>query len=115
MGNVTHNYTIQAKSGQSLSTAITGSGLLITVLNAQGIALSDAVNVLNANVQIAVDGVYTVQLKGLGGTIEVPYQLKLGLKDIAIATPLTSPPLVSPTPTTAIPAPNPPRIEIKVN
>ncbi len=126
VGNATHTYTIQAKSGQSLSAEITGSGLLITVLNAQGIALSDAVNVVNANARIAVDGAYTVQLRGMGGAAEVPYQLKLGLKDIAIATPLattltapiatplTSPPVVSPTPTTASPAPKPPQIEIKV-
>jgi serine/threonine-protein kinase len=121
-GNATHSYTVQAKSGQSLSAEITGSGLLITVLNAQGIALSDAVNVATANAQIAVDGAYTIQLKGIGGAVERPYQLRLGLKDIAIAAPLTppittplaSPPLVAPTPTTASPAPNPPQIEIKV-
>ncbi|MCY7333091.1 MAG: serine/threonine protein kinase [Pseudanabaena sp. CAN_BIN31] len=114
VGNATHTYTIQAKSGQSLSAEITGSGLLITVLNAQGIALSDAVNVVNAKVRIVADGTYTVQLKGIGGAVESPYQLKLVLKDIAIAAPLASPPLVAPTPTTASPAPKPPQIEIKV-
>ena len=134
LGDATHTYTVQAKSGQLLSTAITGSGLLFTILNSQGVPLSNAVNVVNVDVPIPADGAYVVQLRGIGGTTEIPYQLKLGLKDIAIAqptaiptsTPLTSP-LVPPTPTTGNPpmltptpvatptqAPPPPQIEIKV-
>jgi serine/threonine protein kinase len=135
MGDATHTYTIQAKSGQVFSTSITGTGLLFTVLNAQGIPLPNAVNVTSADVPITSDGAYEVQLKGLGGTTEISYQLKLSLKDVAIAqptaiaTPSTSP-LVPPTPTTGTPNPNPqpptpvatptptqappPQIEIKV-
>ena len=126
LGDAIHTYTVQAKSGQLLSTAITGSGLLITVLNAQGVPLSNAVNVINADVSIPADGAYMVQLKGIGGTTEIPYQLKFGLKDAAIAQPTglpTAPPLVSPTPTLGTPVPNPPtpvatqappQIEIKI-
>jgi serine/threonine protein kinase len=126
VGDATHTYTVQAKSGQLLSTSITGSGLLITVLNAQGVPLSNAVNVVNVDVPIPFDGAYMVQLKGIGGTTEIPYQLKFGLKDTAIAQPTglpTTPPLVSPTPTLGTPVPNPPtpvatqappQIEIKI-
>jgi serine/threonine protein kinase len=115
VGDATHSYTVQAKSGQLLSTSITGSGLLITVLNAQGVPLANAVNVVNADVPIPSDGAYVVQLKGIGGTAEIPYQLKFGLKDTAIAQPTglpTTPPLISPlaspTPISGTPAPNPP-------
>ncbi|PZV17813.1 MAG: serine/threonine protein kinase [Pseudanabaena sp.] len=134
VGEATHTYTVQAKSGQLLSTAITGSGLLLTVLNPQGIPQSNAVNVLNAEVPITVDGAYVVQLKGIGGTTEIPYQLKLSLKDAAIAQPTAIPtappltsPLMSPTPTSGTPVPSPatpapvatptqapPQIEIKI-
>jgi serine/threonine-protein kinase len=134
VGDATHTYTVQAKSGQLLSTSITGTGLLLTVLNAQGIPLSNAVNVVNADVPIPSDGAYVVQLKGIGGTTEIPYQLKFSLKDAAIAQPTAIPttppltsPLASPTPTgTPAPSPNtpvvtptqaptpPPQIEIKV-
>ncbi|OYQ64379.1 hypothetical protein B9G53_11765 [Pseudanabaena sp. SR411] len=132
VGDVTHTYTIQAKSGQSLSTAITGSGLLLTILNDQGVPLPNAVNVINTDVPITSDGAYVVQIKGIGGTSEIPYQLKLSLKETAIAQPTSTPtnppfpsPLVSPTPTSgtpipssptpvATPTPPPPQIEIKV-
>lgn len=132
VGDGTHTYTIQAKSGQLLSTAITGNGLLLTILNDQGVPLSNAVNVVNADVPITSDGAYVVQIKGIGGTSEIPYQLKLSLKETAIAQPTAIPtpppltsPLVSPTPTsgtpipsspapTATPTPPPPQIEIKV-
>ncbi|PZO44545.1 MAG: serine/threonine protein kinase [Pseudanabaena frigida] len=130
-GNAVHNYTIQAKSGQLLSAAITGNGLAITVLNAQGIALPEATNVAIADVQIALDGAYIVQIRGIAGAAEVPYQLKLGLKDAAIAQPTVTPSpapsgtatpttgLTSPTPPTPSPVatptqPAPPPIEIKV-
>jgi serine/threonine protein kinase len=132
LGDATHTYTVQAKSGQFLSTAITGNGLLITILNAQGVPLPNAVNVINADVPIPSDGAYTVQLKGIGSTTEIPYQLKFSLKDTAIAQPTglpTTPPLISPlaspTPISGTPVPNsptpvatptqaPPQIEIKV-
>lgn len=135
-GNAVHSYTIQAKSGQLLITAITGNGIFITVLNEQGIALPNAANVPNVDVPIATDGAYVVQLRGISGAPEMPYQLKVGLKDKAIAAPNTNPavnPVVSPainpvaspssTPTTGTPAPvvspSPiappsPQIEIKV-
>jgi serine/threonine-protein kinase len=136
-GNGVHTYTVQAKSGQLLSTAITGNGIFMTVLNEQGIALPDAANVLTAEVPIANDGAYVVQLRGISGIPETPYQLKIGLKDKAIATPNINPvnPIASPTvnpvaspsvtPTTGTPAPivtsspsptapPPAQIEIKV-
>ena len=114
MGDDTHTYTIQAKSGQLFSTSITGAGLLFTVLNAQGVSLASAINVTSAMVPITSDGAYIVQLKGLGGTTEIPYQLKLGLKEAAIAQPSSMPtvtlstsPSASPTPSTALPSANP--------
>jgi serine/threonine-protein kinase len=132
--NATHTYTLQAKSGQLLSAAIAGNGLVMTVLNAQGLAFPDAVNVAIADVPITSDGAYSIQLRNLAGPGETLYQLKLGLKDKAIAsptaipnaTPLTSP-LVTPTPGLPTPIPQtptpiatptqaapPPKIEIKV-
>ena len=108
-GNAVHTYTMQAKSGQSLSAAITGNGLSLTVLNSQGLALPDAANVAIADIPIPSDGAYVIQLRGIAGTAEVPYQLKLGLKDRAIAQPTTTPltsPLVPPTSPTGIPSPN---------
>ncbi|BBC25157.1 serine/threonine-protein kinase [Pseudanabaena sp. ABRG5-3] len=134
-GSAVHTYRIQAKSGQVLSSTVAGNGVLITVFNAQGIILPDASNVLSANVPIAIDGEYTVQVKELGGNVEVPYQLTLGLKDTASSTtptPLTTPPSGLPTPTAGTPTPPtppttgtpttpsptptppPPQIEIKV-
>jgi serine/threonine-protein kinase len=131
VGDATHTYTVQVKSGQLLSTAIIGNGLLLTILNAQGIPLSNAVNVVNADVPIPSDGAYVVQLKGLGGTTEIPYQLKFSLKDTAIAQPTAIPtappltsPLTSPPPTGTVPTPPTPvatptqapqpQIEIKI-
>lgn len=131
VGDATHTYTIQAKSGQVFSTSITGAGLLLTVLNNQGVPLSNAVNVVNADVPITADGAYVVQIKGIGGTSEILYQLKLSLKETAIAQPTAVPtappptsPLATPNPTgtpippsptpTASPTPPPPQIEIKV-
>ncbi|MEI6063241.1 MAG: serine/threonine-protein kinase [Pseudanabaena sp. ELA748] len=102
VGDTTHTYTIQAKSGQVFSVAITGAGLLLTVVNTQGIPLANAVNVVNTDIPIPSDGAYSVQIKGIGG--EIPYQLKLGLKDTAIAQPTVIPP----TPTIGTPSPNPP-------
>ena len=124
--NSVHTYTIQAKAGQVFNTAVTG-GLFITVLNDQGLSLPNAANVASANVPIAADGTYTVQLRGTAGNAEVPYQLTLGLKDNAIAQPTTVPsqspvasPLASPTtgtsptPTSSPTATPSPQIEIKV-
>lgn len=137
-GNAVHTYRIQAKAGQILNATVAGNGLSITVLNAQGIIFPEASNVLNANVPITVDGEYIVQVKGIVENAEVSYQLHLGLKDNAIATPpvptpLTPPsavpttgattaPLTPPTPPTTgtptnpspSPTPPPPQIEIKV-
>ena len=127
-GNGTHTYTIQAKAGQLFSVALTGNGIAMSILNAQGLALPNAANVAIADVPITADSAYTVQLRGVASTAEIPYQLKLGLKDTAIATPTSIPtatpsntPLVSPTPTAVTPiAPTPaptqaaPIIEIKV-
>ena len=104
VGDTTHSYTIQAKSGQVFSVAITGAGLLLTVVSTQGIPLANAVNVVNADIPIPSDGDYSVQIKGIGGTSEIPYQLKLGLKDAAIAKPAS--PSGSPS--------NSPNIEIKI-
>lgn len=132
-GNSVYNYTFQAKSGQLLITAITGNGIFITILNEQGLALPNAANVPNADVQIATDGAYVVQLRGISGAPEMPYQLKVGLKDKAIAAPNTNPavtpsainPVVSPSSATTSGTPAPvvspspiapssPQIEIKV-
>jgi serine/threonine-protein kinase len=132
-GSAVHTYIIQAKSGQVLSAAITGNGVLMTVLNPQAIALPNAANVAIADLPITVDGAYTVQLRGIPSAEPLPYQIKLGLKDTATpsvsASPLVSP-LASPSPsplvtppsgTTPVPPPSPtptqpaqPKIEIKI-
>lgn len=135
LDNAGHTYTFQAKSGQVLNSAITGDGMTITVVNPQGIALPDAVNVLSANAPLAFDGAYTVQIRGMAKNPEVPYQLKLSLKDSAIAVPNpvmtpapNQPPIALPPPTgTGAPLPSPsasptptatsapaPKIEIKI-
>lgn len=134
-GNAGHTYTFPAKSGQTLVTAVSGNGLSITVLNSQGIALPNAVNVSNTSIPIASDGDYTVQLRGVPNNSEVPYELRLGLRDPAIANPspilapVPNPPPISTTPppitTTGQPLPTPqasptptqappPQIEIKI-
>ena len=135
-GSAVHTYIIQAKSGQVLSAAITGNGVLMTVLNPQAIALRNAANVAIADLPITVDGAYTVQLRGIPSAEPLPYQIKLGLKDTATpsvsASPLVSPlappspsPLVTPpsgtTPVPPVPTPSPtptqpaqPKIEIKI-
>jgi serine/threonine-protein kinase len=113
IGDTTHTYTIQAKSGQIFSAAITGNGILMTVVDGQGIPLSNAINVVSADIPITSNGAFIVQLKGIGSTTEIPYQLKLGLKDAAIAQPTSS---ANPQTPTAIvtPTPNVPPIEIKI-
>ena len=136
LGSAVHTYTIQAKSGQLLSAAIIGNGVLMTVLNPQSIALPNAANVAIADIPIPVDGAYTVQLRGISSAEPLPYQIKLGLRDTATpsvsASPLVSPlaqpspsPLASPpsgtTPVPPVPTPSPtptqpaqPKIEIKI-
>ena len=137
INNAEHSYVVQAKAGQTLSVAVTGSGLSMTILNAQGIALPDGTNVINANLAIATDGAYTIQLRALTSSPEIAYQLRLGLKDNAAPSafptptqgvPNSPPPIGSPatpnaTPSatpnaTATPSPTPtsnaPRIEIKI-
>jgi serine/threonine-protein kinase len=127
-GSAVHTYTIQAKSGQLLSAALTGNGVLMTVLNPQAIALPNAANVAIVDIPITVDGAYTVQLRGIPSAEPLPYQIKLGLKDTATpnasASPLVSPlvtpssgtpptpPIQTPSPTPTQPAP--PKIEIKI-
>lgn len=138
-GSAVHTYVIQAKSGQVLSAAITGNGVLMTVLNPQAIALPNAANVAIADLPITVDGAYTVQLRGVPSAEPLRYQIKLGLKDTTIpsvsASPLVSPltppspsPLVTPPsgtppvpPVPPVPTPSPtptqpaqPKIEIKI-
>ncbi|NUN65201.1 serine/threonine protein kinase [Pseudanabaena biceps] len=131
--NAGHTYTFQAKSGQVLNSAITGDGMTITVVNPQGIALPDAVNVLSANSPLAFDGAYTIQIRGTAKNPQVPYQLKLSLKDSAIAapnpvmTPAPNQPNIALPPPTGTPLPSPsasptpvatqapaPKIEIKI-
>lgn len=105
VGNAIHTYTVQAKSGQVLSVSIVGNGLVFTVLNEQSFALPSAVNVASADIPIAVDGAYIVQIKGSGNTSgnanEGNYQLKLALKGTE-ATPTNPQPIPtnSPVPTT---------------
>ncbi|PZU93565.1 MAG: hypothetical protein DCE90_16360 [Pseudanabaena sp.] len=110
-GNAGHTYTFPAKSGQTLVTAVAGDGLSITVLNSQGIALPDAVNVSNTNIPITADGAYTVQLRGTSNNPQVPYELRLSLKEPAIANPIPNPPPIVTTPppamTTGQPLPTP--------
>lgn len=131
-GNVVHAYKISAKAGQLLSVAVTGNGVLLTVLNEQGVLLPGAVNVPNADLDITADGTYAVQLRVIAGAAETPYQLKVSLKDKAIAAPPTplAPPTGIPTPPIGTPmatpslapspaptpqqTPPPPQIEIKV-
>jgi len=127
--NAVHIYTIQAKSGQLLSAAIAGNGVLMTVLNTQGIALPNAANVAIADIPITVDGTYTVQLRGIPSKDPLSYQIKLGLKDTANTTAPSVPTSVSPSvvptggtsPNPSVPTPSPlptqpapPKIEIKI-
>jgi len=125
-GSTVHTYIIQAKSGQLLSAAITGNGVLMTVLNTQGIALPNAANVAITDIPITVDGTYTVQLRGVPSAEPLTYQLKMGLKDTATpatsATPAVPPtggtpsidPVQTPSPLTTPTPPAPPKIEIKI-
>jgi serine/threonine-protein kinase len=101
-GNGTHTYTLQARSGQILNVGLTGNGMVMNVLNSQGLALPDGANIVNGDVAIAADGVYTVQLRGITNANELPYQLRLALKDknaIASPNPISTPlPFNSPLP-----------------
>lgn len=106
-GNAVHAYKITAKSGQLLSATVTGNGVLLSILNEQGVGIPGTVNVPSTELDIPADGTYLVQLRVIAGAPETPYQLKVALKDKAIATPPT--PLASPsgvpTPTTGAPTP----------
>ncbi|NMF56785.1 serine/threonine-protein kinase [Pseudanabaena yagii] len=124
-GNAVHAYKITAKAGQLLSATVTGNGVLLSILNEQGVGIPGTVNVPSTELDIPADGTYLVQLRVIAGAPETPYQLKVALKDKAIAAPPT--PLASPSgvPTPATGAPTPPtpsatpsqapaQIEIKV-
>ena len=121
LGNAVHTYTIQAKSGQILNAAITGNGVLMTVLNPQGSGLPNAANVAIADLPITVDGAYTVQLRGVASAEPLSYQIKLGLKDTTTPTTSISPSVSPSSGTTPVQTPSPspsqpvtPKIEIKI-
>ncbi|MFM7888043.1 MAG: protein kinase domain-containing protein, partial [Pseudanabaena sp.] len=105
LGNAIHTYKINAKAGQLLSTAVTGNGVLLSILNEQGFGIPGTVNVPSTELDIPTDGTYVVQLRVIAGASETPYQLKVLLKDKAIATPLTplTTPSSLPTPNTGLP------------
>lgn len=107
-GNAVHAYKITAKAGQLLSATVTGNGVLLSILNEQGVGIPGTVNVPSTELDIPADGTYLVQLRVIAGAPETPYQLKVALKDKAISTPPT--PLASPSgvPTPATGAPTPP-------
>ncbi|MBD2175465.1 serine/threonine protein kinase [Pseudanabaena sp. FACHB-1998] len=111
-GNGTHSYTLQARSGQILNVGLTGTGMVMNVLDSQGIALPNGANIVNGDVAIAADGIYTVQLRGITNANELPYQLRLALKDKnAIASPN---PIATPLPFNS-PLPNNPPVNPSVN
>jgi serine/threonine protein kinase len=122
-GNAVHAYKITAKAGQLLSAAVTGNGVLLSILNDQGVGIPGTVNMPSTELDIPADGTYVVQLRVIAGAPETPYQLKVALKDKAIATPPLASPSGLPTPATGAPTPPTPsatpsqapaQIEIKV-
>lgn len=113
-GNAVHAYKITAKAGQLLSAAVTGNGVLLSILNEQGVGIPSTVNVPSTELDIPTDGTYVVQLRVIAGAPETPYQLKVALKDKAIAQPSSNPtttplasPSASPTPSPSLASPNP--------
>jgi len=114
-GKITHSYRFEAKAGQFFKANLLGNDAMLTVLNAQNIGLPNSVNVTSTELLIANDGVYTVQLRSRSGQGDAAYQLQLGLKDNAIATPApiaTPVPIITPAPTSIatpnLPPPNAP-------
>ncbi len=108
-GNAVHAYQITAKAGQLLSATVTGNGVLLSILNDQGVGIPGTINVPSTELDIPADGTYLVQLRVIAGAPETPYQLRIALKDKAIAQPSSSPTTTLPSPTsqspTALPSP----------
>lgn len=125
-GNAVHAYKVTAKSGQLLSVSVIGNGVLLSILNEQGVGIPGTVNLPSTELDIQADGTYLLQLRAIAGAPETLYQLKVALKDKAIASPPTMPPSGVPTPPTGVttpptsPSPSatpsqaPAQIEIKV-
>ena len=104
-GNAVHAYKVTAKSGQLLSVSVIGNGVLLSILNEQGVGIPGTVNVPSTELDIQADGTYLLQLRAIAGAPETLYQLKVALKDKAIASPPTMPPSGVPTPATGVPTP----------
>ena len=120
-GDGTHNYTFQARKGQSINTSINNSQASMSILDARGVPLNGAANVPSSTISIPEDGAYIIQLKGTPNNVTSDYQLVVNLQDLSIPSPpVTNTPTSPTTPTspataTAPPSEPPaPQIEIKI-
>ncbi|MEM8805078.1 MAG: protein kinase [Cyanobacteria bacterium P01_G01_bin.38] len=74
------NYTVQGQAGQTLSAALQGEGVLLSVLGPEGEAVADDANrTFRWSGPLEADGEYTIQLSPVQGLSRSDYQLEVGL------------------------------------
>lgn len=79
----TVNYEFEGKAGQTLRTALTGDGVVLSVLDAAGKELRGGRRVSDWQGELPEDGRYTVQVRTARGTDQSTYGLTLGLEAAA--------------------------------
>ncbi|MBE9070422.1 serine/threonine protein kinase [Leptolyngbya cf. ectocarpi LEGE 11479] len=79
----TVNYAFEGKAGQTLRTALTGDGVVLSVLDADGKELRGGRRVSDWQGELPEDGRYTVQVRTARGTDQSTYGLTLGLEAAA--------------------------------
>ncbi|MEM7066916.1 MAG: protein kinase [Cyanobacteria bacterium P01_B01_bin.77] len=79
----TVNYEFEGKAGQTLQTALTGDGVVLSVLDADGQELRGGRRVSDWQGELPEDGRYTVQVRTARGTEQSTYGLTLGLEEAA--------------------------------
>lgn len=83
----TVNYEFEGKAGQTLRTALTGDGVVLSVLDANGKELRGGRRVSDWQGELPEDGRYTVRVRTVRGTEQSTYGLTLGLEAAAVEEP----------------------------
>lgn len=83
----TISYEFEGKAGQTLRTALTGDGVVLSVLDADGKELRGGRRVSDWQGELPEDGRYTVRVRTARGTEQSTYGLTLALEAAAVEEP----------------------------
>lgn len=110
LSNQTLTFNLIGKQGQTLSAALRGEGVLLTVIGPDGQPVNDrAKRVSDWEGNLPFNGEYSIQLKTVQGLAKADFTLDLKLRAPVVPSPSPSP-SVTPSPTTE---PTPPTGEVK--